>query len=82
MLLSRFTLAFLGRVFVEELAAGRDGRFVAGRRLDALLPDEAVGKALHRVRWWVRWGAVAGCGTEQWRPAGGCAGRKMAGEAS
>ena len=33
----RFTLGFLGRVFVEEFAADRYRRSVAGRRLDALL---------------------------------------------
>ena len=59
MLPSRFTVGFLRCVFVEELAADRDRRLVAGRRLDALLPDEAVGKALHRRRWWICCGAVA-----------------------
>ena len=29
----------------------RDRRLVAGRRLDTLLTDEAVGKTLHRRRW-------------------------------
>src|SRR5271169_6408158 len=41
-----FVLGFLGRVFVEKFSADRYRRLVARRRLDALLPGEAVGKAL------------------------------------
>jgi hypothetical protein len=66
-----FTVGFLGRVFVEELAADRDRRFVAGRRLDTLLPDEAIRKTLHRGRWRIRSGAVAGCGAKQKRSSSG-----------
>ena len=34
-----------------------------------LLPDEAVGKALHRGRWRIRCGAVATCSTKQGWPS-------------
>src|SRR5271169_5824678 len=57
--LTRFTLGFLERVFVEKFSADRYRRLIAGRRLDALLSGEAVGKALHRGRRWICSGAVA-----------------------
>src|SRR5262245_60799692 len=66
-----FTVGFLGRVFVEEFAADRDRGLVAGRRLDALLADEAVGKPLHGRRWRIRCRAVTGRSTKQGRPSGG-----------
>src|SRR6202040_3569999 len=44
----RFTLGFLGRVFVEKFLADRYRRLVARRRLAVLLTAETVGKALHR----------------------------------
>src|SRR5258708_30964191 len=67
-------------MFVEELAADRDRRFVAGRGLDALLPDEAVGKALHRGWWRIRSGAVAAC-TKQGRPSSRSAVLQLANDA-
>jgi hypothetical protein len=66
-----FIVGFFRRVFAEELAADRDRRLVAGRRLDALLADEALGKALHRGRWRIGGGAVAGCRTKRGKPSGG-----------
>ena len=69
----RFTLDLIGRVFAEKFSADRYRRIVAGRRLDALLPDEAVGKALHRRRRPKCPGAVAGRSPKQGRPAGGAA---------
>src|SRR6202140_4430463 len=65
----RFTLGFLGRVFVEKFSADRYRRLVAGRRLDALLPGEAVGKALHRKRRRKRSGAVPDRSAKQGGPA-------------
>src|SRR4051812_25818735 len=62
---SRFSVGSLGRVFAEKLAADRHRRFVTRRRLDALLANEAVGKALHRRRWRIRCGAVTNCSTKQ-----------------
>src|ERR1700682_3774575 len=56
---SRFTIGFLGRVFAEKFAADRYRRLITGRWLDALLPAKAVGKALHRWRWWICACAVA-----------------------
>jgi len=38
-------------MFTEKFSADRYRRFVARQWLDALLPDEAVSKALHRRRW-------------------------------
>jgi uncharacterized membrane protein len=69
----RFTLGFLRRVFVEKFSADRYRRLVAGRRFDALLPDEAIGKALHRRRRRTRPVAVDDCGTKQGRSAGAAA---------
>ena len=60
-------------MFVEKFAADRYRRLVAGRRLDALLPGEAVGKALHRRRRRKRFGTVADRRAQQGRPAGGAA---------
>src|SRR3979409_2394655 len=77
----RFAVGFLGGVFAEELAADRDRRFVAGRRLDTLLADEAVGKALHGRRWRIRCGAVADCSTKQGDPSGGSAILELANDA-
>ena len=62
------------QTLAREPAADRSGTFgrsrsTAGRRLDALLPDEAVGKALHRGRWRIRCGAVATCSTKQGWPS-------------
>ena len=58
-------------MFVEKFSADRYRRLVARRRLDALLPGEAVGKALHRRRRRKRSGAVADRRSKQGRPAGG-----------
>src|SRR6202040_3640527 len=77
----RFSLGFLGRVFAEKFSADRYRRFVAERRLDALLPDEAVGKALHRRRRWKRSGAVPARGPQQGGPAGGAAFLELADDA-
>src|SRR4030081_1845271 len=77
----RFAVGFLGSVFAEELAADRDRRFVAGRRLDALLADEAVGKALHRRRWRIRCGAVTDSSTKQGGPSAGGAVLELANDA-
>ena len=68
-------------MFAEKLAADRDRRFVAGRRLDALLADEAVGKALHRRRWRIRCGAVTDCSTKQGGPSDGGAVLELADDA-
>ena len=81
MLPSRFTVGFLGRVFVEKCAADRYRRLVAGRRLDALLPGEAVGKALHRRRWRIPSGVFANCSAKQGRPSGGGALLQLADDA-
>src|ERR1700729_3666855 len=67
----RFTLGFLRRVFAEKFSADRYRRLVAGRRLDALLPDETVGKALHRRRRRERSGAVTRRSAKQGRFAAG-----------
>ena len=74
---SRFTVGFLGCVLVEELASDRDRRFVAGRRLDALLADETIGKTLHRRRWWICCGAFTDCSTNQGNPSRGSAIRQL-----
>ena len=65
----RFTLGFLGRVFVEKFSADRNRRLVAGRRLDALLPNDTIGKALHRRRWRKHSGAVADRSAKQGSPS-------------
>src|SRR4029077_13632375 len=67
----RFTLGFLGRVFAEKFSADRYRRLVARRRLDSLLPDEVIGKALHRRRRRKRPRAVADRGTKQGSSASG-----------
>ena len=77
----RFTLGFLGRVFVEKFSADRYRRLVAGWRLDALVPGETVGKALHRRRRRKRPGAVADRNAKQGRPAGGGAFLELANDA-
>src|SRR6266481_3045548 len=59
----RFTASFLGRVSIEECAADGSRFRVAGRRLDALLPGDAVGKAFHRRCWWTH-GLVSRIGSE------------------
>ena len=46
-------------------AADRYRCLVAGRRLDALLPGETVGKTLHCRRWRIRSGTVADRSTKQ-----------------
>jgi hypothetical protein len=58
-------------MLVEKCAADRDRRLVAGRRLDALLPNEAVGKALHCRRWRISSGVFANCSAKQGRSSGG-----------
>ena len=77
----RFTLGFLGRVFAEKFSADRYRRLVARRRLDALLPGETVGKALHRRRRRKRPVAVADRRAKQGRPAGGAAFLELADDA-
>ena len=77
----RFTLGFLGRVFVEKFSADRYRRLVARWRLDTLLPGEAVGKALHRRRRRKRPVAVADRSAKQGRPAGGAAFLELADDA-
>jgi hypothetical protein len=54
-------------MLVEKRAADRYRRLVAGRRLDALLPGETVGKALHRRRWRIPSGVFANCSAKQGR---------------
>src|SRR5450756_563285 len=68
---SRFTASFLGRMLVEKCAADRYRHLVAGRGLDALVPDEAVGKAPHRRCWRISSGVFANCGAKQGRSSGG-----------
>ena len=78
---SRFTASFLGRVPVEECAADGSRLRVAGRRLDALLPGDAVGKALHRRRRWTISGAAVDRGAEQGRSCGSGAFLELADDA-
>src|SRR6516162_162430 len=78
---SCFTLGFLGCVFFEKRAAYRYRRFVAVRGFDALLPGEAVGKALHRRRGWIRGGAVAARSAKEGKPASGGAVLQLADDA-
>src|SRR3954471_9421580 len=73
--------AFLGACSLRNLRQIRDRRFVAGRRLDALLADEAVGKALHGRRWRIRCGAVIDCSTKQGGASGGGACPQLADDA-
>jgi len=52
-------------MFAKEFSADRYRHLIAGRWFDALLPDEAVGKASHRSRWWIRCCAMAPCAAKQ-----------------
>src|SRR5205814_8243793 len=63
----RITAGFLGRVPVEECTADGSRFRVSGWRLDALLPGDAVGKALHRQRRWTTSSVAVHCRAEHLR---------------
>jgi hypothetical protein len=54
-------------VSIEECAADGSRFRVAARRLDALLPGDAVGKAFHRRCWWTISGIAVDGSAEQRR---------------
>jgi hypothetical protein len=54
-------------VFAKEFSADRYRRLIAGRWFDALLPDEAVSKAFHCRRRWIRCCAIGPCAAKQRR---------------
>jgi hypothetical protein len=61
---------------------GRSSRFrVAGWRLDALLPGDAIGKAFHRRRWWTNSRVTADHAAEQRRSSGARAFRELTDDA-
>src|SRR6267143_1708660 len=66
-LTDRFAVGLFRRVFAKEFATDRYRRLIAGRWFDALLPDEAVSKAFHRRRRWIRSCAIAPCAAKQRR---------------
>jgi hypothetical protein len=70
--------AFLGACSLRNF---RQRRLVTRRGLDALLPGETVGKALHRRRRRKRPVAVADRGAQQGWPAGGAAFLELADDA-
>jgi hypothetical protein len=68
-------------MLVEKCPADRNRRLVAGWRLNALLPGEAVGEALHRRRWWISSGVLANGSAKQGRSSGGGAFLELADDA-
>src|SRR5712664_736299 len=66
-LTGRFTVGLFRGVFAKEFATDRYRRLIAKRWFDAFLPDEAVSKAFHRRRRWIRSCTIAPCATKQGR---------------
>src|ERR1035437_3339626 len=55
----------------ERCKSGEIVRANERPRVDALLPDETVGKAPHRWRWRIPSGVFANCNAKQGRSSGG-----------
>ena len=66
-LVGRFAFDLFGSVFAQEFAADRYRRLITGRRFDALLSDEAVSKAFHRSRRWIRYCTIVPSTAKQGR---------------
>ena len=58
------------RPFYHHYGRHRSGFRVAGWRLDAVLPGDAIGKAFHRRRWWTNSRVTADHAAEQRRSSG------------
>src|SRR5215469_6773289 len=74
-------IGFLASVLVRNDLPGVPGFRVAGWRLDALLPGDAIGKAFHRRRWWTNSRLTTDHAAEQRPSSGASAFRELADDA-